>query len=60
MIEDYDYTIQQLLVFGHMSPEDAENTDFTRLIEIMNSRPRDDRPKSLWDFAADLDKQGRR
>lgn len=43
-----------------MSPNDAENTDFPRLIEIMNARPRDDRPKSLWDFAADLDKQGRR
>lgn len=60
MIEDYDYTIQQLVVFDHMSPNDAENTDFPRLIEIMNARPRSKRPKTLWEFADELDKQERR
>ena len=60
MIEDYDYTIQQLVVLGHMSPEDAENTDFPRLVEIMNARPRSKRPKTLWEFADELDKQERR
>ena len=49
-----------MLIYAHMSPEEFENTDYPRLVEIMNARPRDKRPKSLWDFAADLDKEGRR
>lgn len=56
MIEDFDYTEQQMIIWGHMTPEDFENTDYPRLIEIMNARPRDKRPKTLWDVADNMDK----
>ena len=60
MIEDYDYWVQQLMVNSHMSQKEVEEeTDFYRLIEIMNAKPRDKRPMSLWDFAASLDKERR-
>lgn len=60
MIEDFDYIEQQMIVNAHMSVDEFEDTDYYRLIEIMNARPRDKRPKSLWDFAKDLDRTGRR
>lgn len=60
MIEDFDYAEQQMIINAHMSPEEFENTDYYRLIQIMNARPRDKRPKTLWEYAASLDKSGRR
>lgn len=57
MIEDFDYTEQQMIIFAHMTPESFENTDYPRLVEIMNARPRDKRPKTLWELAEELDKQ---
>ena len=56
MIEDFDYTEQQMIIFAHMTPESFENTDYPRLLEIMNAKPRDKRPKTLWEFAEELDK----
>ncbi|MCO6528592.1 hypothetical protein [Lactobacillus sp. ESL0230] len=56
MIEDFDYTEQQMIIWAHMTPETFENTDYPRLIEIMNARPRDKRPKTLWDVADNMDK----
>lgn len=41
-----------------MSPEEFENTDYPRLVEIMNARPRDKRPKTLWEFTEEIDKKG--
>lgn len=43
-----------------MSVDDFENSDYYELMEVMNARPRDKRPKSLWDFANDLNKTERR
>ena len=59
MIEDFDYSEQQMILNAHMSVDEFENTDYYRLIEIMNAKPRDKRPMSLWDFAASLDKERR-
>lgn len=42
-----------------MSVEEFESTDYYRLIEIMNAKPRDKRPKSLWDLFGSIDKKGR-
>lgn len=56
MIEDFDYTEQQMIIYAHMTPESFENTDYPRLLEIMNAKPRDKRPKTLWEFAEELDK----
>lgn len=58
LIEDLDYSEQQMLIYAHMSPEEFENTDYPRLVEIMNARPRDKRPKTLWEFAEEIDKKG--
>ena len=60
MIEDFDYSEQQMILNAHMSVEEFENTDYYRLIEIMNAKPRDKRPKTLWEFTEKLDKTGRR
>lgn len=43
---------------GHMSLKEFEETDYYRLIEVMNARPRDKRPKTLWELAEDLEKGG--
>lgn len=44
-----------------MSVEEFEDTDYYRLIEIMNAKPRDKRPKMLCEFMDELDgKKGRR
>lgn len=43
-----------------MSVDEFENTDYYRLIEIMNAKTRDKRPKTLWELADDLDKTERR
>lgn len=43
-----------------MSVDEFENTDYYRLIEIMNAKPHDKRPKTLWELADDLDKTERR
>lgn len=58
MIEDFDYSEQQMVVFAHMSLKEFEETDYYRLIEVMNAKPRDKRPISLWDFAEQIDKKG--
>lgn len=58
MIEDFDYSEQQMVVFAHMSLKEFEQTDYYRLIEVMNAKPRDKRPISLWDFAEQIDKKG--
>ena len=58
MIEDFDYSEQQMVVFAHMSLKEFEETDYYRLIEVMNAKPRDKRPISLWDFAEQIDKRG--
>lgn len=47
-----------MIVFGHMSLKEFEKTDYYRLIEVMNARPRDKRPVTMWDFAKNLDKKG--
>lgn len=60
MIEDFDYSEQQMIINAHISVDEFENTNYYRLIEIMNAKPRDKRPKSLWDFARDLNKTERR
>lgn len=60
MIEDFDYSEQQMILNAHMSVDEFENTDYYRLIEIMKARPRDKRPKTLWELADDLDKTERR
>lgn len=43
-----------------MSLQEFEDTDYYRLIEVMNAKPRDKRPKQLWEFAESLDKTERR
>ena len=43
-----------------MSVNEFENTDYYRLIEIMNAKSPDKRPKTLWEFADNLDKTERR
>lgn len=58
MIEDFDYSEQQMVIFAHMSLKEFEETDYYRLIEVMNAKPRDKRPISLWDFAEQIDKKG--
>lgn len=58
VLEDFDYQEQQMIVNGHMSVEDFEETDYYRLIEIMKARPREKRPKSLFDLADSLDRRG--
>lgn len=58
MLKDFDYFEQQMIVFGHMSLKEFEETDYYRLIEVMNARPRDKRPVTMWDFAKSLDKKG--
>ena len=58
MIEDFDYSEQQMVVFAHMSLKEFEETDYYRLIEVMNAKPRNKRPISLWDFAEQIDKKG--
>ena len=58
VIEDFDYQEQQMIINGHMSVEDFEETDYYRLIEIMKARPREKRPKSLFDLADSLDRRG--
>lgn len=58
MIEDFDYSEQQMVVFAHMSLKEFEEADYYRLIEVMNAKPRDKRPISLWDFAEQIDKKG--
>lgn len=58
LIEDFDYSEQQMIVMGHMSLKEFEETDYYRLIEVMNARPRDKRPKTLWELAEDLEKGG--
>lgn len=60
MIEDFDYSEQQMILNAHMSVEEFENTDYYRLIEIMNAKPRDKRPKTLWEFTEELGKTERR
>lgn len=59
LIEDLDYSEQQMIVTAHMSPEEFENTDYYRLVEVMKARPRDKRPKTLWELADSLDKKER-
>lgn len=58
VLEDFDYQEQQMIINGHMSVEDFEETDYYRLIEIMKARPREKRPKSLFDLADRLDGRG--
>ncbi|WP_267394574.1 MULTISPECIES: hypothetical protein [unclassified Lactobacillus] len=58
MIEDFDYSEQQMVVFAHMSLKEFEETDYYRLIEVMNAKPRNKRPKTLWEFAEEIDKKG--
>ncbi|RVU71779.1 MULTISPECIES: hypothetical protein [Lactobacillus] len=60
MIEDFNYSEQQMIINAHMSVEDFENTDYYRLVEIMSAKPRDKRPKTLWEFASSLDGEERR
>lgn len=60
MIEDFDYSEQQMILNAHMSVDEFENTDYYRLIEIMNAKPRNKRPKTLWELADNLDKTERR
>lgn len=60
MIEDFDYSEQQMILNAHMSVDEFENTDYYRLIEIMNAKPRDKRPKTLWELADNMDKSERR
>lgn len=60
MIEDFDYSEQQMVLNAHMSLQEFEDTDYYRLIEVMNAKPRDKRPKKLWEFAGNLDKTERR
>lgn len=60
MIEDFDYSEQQMILNVHMSVDEFENTDYYRLIEIMNAKPRDKRPKTLWELADNMDKSERR
>lgn len=60
MIEDFDYSEQQMMISAHMSPEEFEQADYYRLVQIMKARPRSKRPKTLWEFASALDKQERR
>lgn len=60
MIEDFDYSEQQMIINAHMSIKEFEETDYYRLIEVMNAKPRDKRPKMLWEFMDDLDKAGGR
>lgn len=59
MIEDFDYFEQQMVVNTHMSVEEFENSDYYRLVEVMNAKPRDKRPKNLWDLFGKIDKKGR-
>lgn len=50
-----------MILNAHMSVEEFEDTDYYRLIEIMNAKSRDKRPKMLWEFMDELDgKKGRR
>ena len=49
-----------MILNAHMSVEEFENTDYYRQIEIMNAKPRDKRPKTLWEFTEKLDKTERR
>lgn len=49
-----------MILNAHMSVEEFENTDYYRLIEIMNAKPRDKRAKTLWEFTEELDKTERR
>lgn len=60
MIEDFDYSEQQMILNAHMSVDEFENTDYYRLIEIMNAKPRDKRAKTLWELADSMDKSERR
>lgn len=59
LIEDFDYSEQQMIINAHMTPKDFENSDYYRLVEIMKARPRDKRPKTLWELANSLDKKER-
>jgi hypothetical protein len=51
LIEDFDYQEQQMVINGHMSINEFENTDYYRMKEVMSAKSRKDRPKTLWDFA---------
>lgn len=41
----------------HMSLEEFENTDYYDLMKIMSAKPRDKRPKNLWDLFDVTDKK---
>lgn len=40
-----------------MSLEEFENTDYYDLMKIMSAKPRDKRPKNLWDLFDMTDKK---
>lgn len=48
-----DLNAQHALVDFHILPEDYENQDYYRLLEVMNAREREDRPLELQAVNAD-------
>ena len=60
IIEDFDYSEQQMVLNAHMSLQEFEDTDYYRLIEVMNAKSRAERPKTLWELADSMDKSERR
>lgn len=50
MIEDFNYSEQQMVINAHVNPDEFENSDYYRWVEIMSAKPRDKRPKTLEEF----------
>lgn len=47
-----------MIVNGHMSLNEVEyEDDYYELMKIMNAKPRDKRPKNLWDLFQATDKK---
>lgn len=44
MLEDFDYSMQQAVVNLHIAPNDLDNYDYYRWLEIMNAKAKEDRP----------------
>lgn len=57
LLEDLDYTEQQMILNTHMSLDEFENTDYYELMKIMEAKPRNKRPKNLWDLFDVTDKK---
>lgn len=60
MLEDFDYSIQQAVVNLHISPNDLDNYDYYRWLEIMNAKAKEDRPIDFSEFMESMRNEKRK